>query len=356
MALILVLGGTGTFGRLAVGDLLVRSSHSIAVACRRGILDDHWPPGSEGRLTSHLCDVTNRDELMDLVQTLKPAVIVHAAGPYFAIGRNPLEVSLTTRTAYVDLCPRTFHYRELELELGEQAKDAGVPVLVGCSTVGGITGLLTRRAGERMERIDGVQTYLSVHNFGWGGGLVSDYLRTVANPTENGRLGSNPSSFEFPDGTVRTVAVGDTLEHVFTEGLCEETTHWFGLNAKLGNWAMRIGERLAMLGLPVWHLAGLGGWLIGILGGRRTDGILLHEVSGIKDGVEGILQTTVIRPYGNVRNPAVLAALAANEIANGTQLGVGFLHPASWMEPERIVSELIERANVVETNWKPRQG
>ncbi len=353
MALILVLGGTGTFGRLVVGDLLVRSSHQVAIASRRGIPDDQWPPGSEGRLTSHKVDVANQKDLKALVTELKPVVIVHAAGSYFAIGSTPLEVALETKTAYVDLCPRAFRYRELESEFGERAMAAHIPVLVGASTVGGITGLLTRRASERMEEVRRVQTVLSVHNFGWGGGLVSDYLKTVSQPTKLGRLGSNQKRFDFPGGTKRCVALGDTLEHISSDGLCDDTTHWFGLNTTLGNWSMRLGERLSMLGFPVWYFAGPGGWLTGKLGGHRTDGILLHEAEGILDGQEGVLQTTVIRPFGNVRNPAVLAAISANEIGSGSELGVGFVHPASWMEPERIVNELVDRANEVETVWKP---
>lgn len=354
MALILVLGGTGTFGRLAVGDLLVRSQHDVAAASRHGIPSDHWPPGSEGRLTSHQVDGSKVSDLVSLIEHLQPQVIVHAAGPYFAIGTAPLQAALATGTAYIDLCPRAFRYRELENQFGGKAIDAEIPVLVGASTVGGITGLLTRRATAKMESVDRVQSVLSVHNFGWGGGLVSDYLRTASQATKQGLPGAIRKQVSFPDGTNRSVAIGDTLEHIPTAGLCEDTTHWFGLNSRSANTSMRLGERFARIGLPVWHAAGIGGWLAGRIGGHRTNGILVHEAEGKMDGQQGLLRTTVIRPFGNVRNPAVLAAITASELASGADMGTGFIHPASWMDPERIVFELKNRANVVQTMFYPQ--
>ncbi len=356
MSLILVLGGTGTFGSLAVGDLLMRSTHDVGSASRRGISSDRWPAGSEGRLTSHKVDITDRQALLALVSDLRPTVILHAAGPYFRIGSAPIQVAIETQTPYIDLCPRSFGYLKLEQKFGRQAIDAGIPVFVGASTVGGITGLLTRRATARMNSLRRVETVLSVHNFGWGGGLVSDYLRTASIPTPHGKPGSQTKLFEFPDGTVHRVALGDTLEHIPADGLCRDTIHWFGLNATLPNLSMRLGERLANFGFPIWHFAGPGGWLAGRVGGYYTDGILVHDAHGELNCEPGVLRTTVVRGFGNVRNPAVLAAVTARELADGRNLGCGFVHPASWMEPERIVDELSIRANVVATTWLPLRG
>lgn len=190
MSPILVLGGTGTFGSLAVGDLLMRSSHDVAVANRRGIADDGWPAGSEGRLTSHKVDAKDSEDLVELLEELHPSVMLHAAGPYFSIGNAPLEAAIFTGTPYIDLCPRAFRYLELQRQYSEQCVAMGIPAFVGMSTVGGITGLMTRRANQQMDRVDRVETVLSVHNFGWGGGLVSDYLRSTPTPTKHGRLGS----------------------------------------------------------------------------------------------------------------------------------------------------------------------
>ncbi len=354
MSLILVLGGTGTFGRLAVGDLLMRSAHDVAAASRSGIPDDNWPAGSEGRLSSHKVDVTDRQALLTLVTELRPSVILHAAGPYFKLGSIPLQVAIETQTPYIDLCPRSFRYRELELEFNQQAIDAGIPVFVGTSTVGGVTGLLTRRATARLDLVRRVETVLSVHNFGWGGGLVSDYLRTVSVPTPHGRPGSRTKLFVFPDDTTRRVALGDTLEHIPTDGLCRDTTHWFGLNSTAANLSMRLGERLAAFGLPVWYFAGPGGWLSGRMGGYRTDGILIHDAHGELNGESGVLRTTIVRPFGNIRNPSVLASIVARELVDAASFGTGFIHPASWMEPERIVAEFTVRANEVNTVWLPQ--
>lgn len=84
MATILVLGGVGTFGRLASADLLVRSPHDIAVASRGGVPADAWLPGSEGRVTSHQIDASDLGARRALVERLAPAAIANTTAPTLA--------------------------------------------------------------------------------------------------------------------------------------------------------------------------------------------------------------------------------------------------------------------------------
>src|SRR6185295_5609793 len=113
MATILLIGGAGTFGRLAAADVLVRTDHDVAVASRRGVPADAWLPGSEGRLTSHKVDASDYAAVRSLIEALAPEVVAHAAGPYQRLGDGALRAAIDTRTSYVDMCPRSDLYQEL---------------------------------------------------------------------------------------------------------------------------------------------------------------------------------------------------------------------------------------------------
>ncbi|APR85786.1 Saccharopine dehydrogenase [Minicystis rosea] len=355
MATILILGGAGTFGRLAAADLLVRTPHDVAVAGRRGVPADAWLPGSEGRITSHTLDITDEAALRALVDRLAPAVIAHAAGPYARLGDAPLRVAIETRTPYVDMCPRSDLYVEIAARHRAAAESAGIPVVLGASTIGGLTGTLTRRAHARLQRLTRVRTYLSVHNFSWGASTVADYLLAAKQPLPAGRrLGDAPEVVRFPNLGMRRTVLGDSLEYIpGVDGLAPDTEHRFGLDTALTRLGMISAITLSRLGLPLWRFGSLLGWGAGWLGGSRTEGGLLHRAFG--DGPEGtgVYETHILRPFGNIRNPVLMFALTAARMADGGFPGTGIIHPATWLDPDRLIAELRARANVVTDRFVP---
>lgn len=355
MATILVLGGAGTFGRLASADLLVRSPHDIAVASRQGVPADAWLPGSEGRLTSHRVDASDAAALRALVDKVGPAVIANAAGPYGLVGDAPLRVALEARTPYVDLCPRSDVYAELVAKYRADAERARIACVLGASTVGGITGTLTRRARARLPKLEKVRTYLSVHNFAWGASTVADYLLAAGQRLPGGRgIGSAPEAVRFPGLGRRVTVLGDSLEYVpGVEGLAADTEHRFGLDTALTRLGMRGAIALSRAGVPLWRLGSFLGRAAGWLGGSRTEGGLLHRAFGEGPEGKGVYETHILRPFGNIRNPALLFALTAARMAESPGLEPGMPHPATWLDPDRLVEELRRRANVVTERFVP---
>lgn len=355
MATILVLGGAGTFGRLACADLLVRTRHDVAVASRAGVPADAWLPGSEGRLTSHRVDATDLGALRALVGRLAPAVIANATGPYALVGDAPLRAAIDARTPYVDLCPRSDLYAALAERHRAAVEAAGVPCVLGASTIGGITGTLTRRARARLPSLSRVRTYLSVHNFAWGSSTVADYLLAANQALPGGRrLGADPEVVHFPGLGRRVTVLGDSLEYLpGVEGLVADTEHRFGLDTALTRFGMRGSLALSRLGVPLWRFGAFLGRAAGWLGGSRTEGGLLHRAFGEGPEGKGVYETHVLRPFGNIRNPALLFALAAARLADGESPGAGIIHPATLLDPERLVDELRARANVVTERFVP---
>jgi len=347
---VVVLGGSGSFGRLLIADLLVRTDLDIVSVTRSGIPADGWLPGSEGRLVDRRADAGDGAVIAAVLESLKPSVLVHAAGPYLKIGDAPLRCAIQHGVPYVDLCPSSRLYGELRARFDAAARRANVPCVLGASTVGGITGVLTRHAHATLASVERIRTVLCVHNFSWGAGTVADYLLSARSHALGFAPGSHPETVFIPGKGYQRVSLADTLEYAddFRERVAD-TEHRFGLDSILPRLGMRLAEACARIGLPVWRAAGLLGKCAGLLGGDRTEGGLLHRAFGADASGACVLETHVHRPFGNVRNPALLAALTASALAGGRSFSSGFVHPASWIDPEALIAELRARANVVRT-------
>jgi hypothetical protein len=351
---VLVIGGTGVFGRLIVADLLTHTTLSVVVASRRGVASRAWLPGSEGRLASYRVDARNERAIRSVIERSQARVVVHAAGPYALIGDAPLRAALGAGIPYVDVCPRSDFFAALHDQYDSAAQAAGITCIVGASTAGGLTGLLTKRAQQRMRKVERVRSSLCVHNFNWGAGVAGDYLLSARRVLPHGRVGSSPQRVDFPSLGRRTVRLADTLDYVDpASDAVRDAAYRIGLPNALPELGLRLALEISRLGVPLWRLARPLGVCAGLLGGSYTEGGLLHQAYG--DGAEGrgVLETHIHRTFGNVRNPSLLCALAADRLVRGQIPATGVIHPASWLAPDELIQALIARAVTVRTRFLP---
>jgi hypothetical protein len=351
MATILVLGGTGTFGRLIVADLLVRTPHKIISASRRGIQKSEWLPGSEGRVSSVKVDGSNEKDLSRLIEKEGASVLIHAAGPYSLMQSAPLQACINTKTNYADMCPRSDLYIDYQKKFAE--KTADIFCVVGASTAGGVTGILTRRARKYLNHIDKASSYLCVHNFAWGGAAVADYLIGSGFPILAGTRGGSAESVLFPPLGMRKVRLADSVEALDLEKI-KEVEYRFGLDGFLPGLGMRLAVLASKVGLPLWRMGGLLGFLAGKLGGSRTEGGLLHRAFGVGEQGQGVFETHVHRPFGNVRVPGLLCALMAARMASKDLPHKGWMHPAKSITPEDLLEEFSRREVLVKSRFVPQ--
>jgi NAD-dependent epimerase/dehydratase family protein len=351
---VLVIGGTGVFGRLIVADLLTHTTHSVAVASRHGVAPRGWLPGSEGRLASYRLDARNEHAIRSVIERSQARVVVHAAGPYALIGDAPLRAALGAGIPYVDMCPRSDFFTSLRDRYDAAARAAGIACIVGASTAGGLTGLLTKRAQQRLLRVDRVRSSLCVHNFNWGAGVAGDYLLSARRALPHGRVGSSPQRVDFPGLGRRTVRLADTLDYVDpAPNAVRDAAYRVGLPNALPELGLRLALNVTRLGVPLWRLARPLGMFAGLLGGSYTEGGLLHQAYGAGAEGRGVLETHIHRAFGNVRNPSLLCALAADRLARGQISMTGVIHPASWLAPEELIQALTARAVTVRDRFLP---
>jgi hypothetical protein len=351
---VLVIGGTGVFGRLIVADLLMHTTLSVAVASRHGVASRGWLPGSEGRLASYRLDARHERAVQSAIEWTQAGVVVHAAGPYALIGDAPLRAALGARIPYVDMCPRSDFFSSLSERYNAAAQAAGIACIVGASTAGGLTGLLTKRAQQRLRRVERVRSSLCVHNFNWGAGVAGDYLLSARRTLPQGRVGSSPQRVDFPGLGRRTVRLADTLDYVDpAPDAVRDVAYRVGLPNMLPELGLRLALEMTCLGVPLWRLARPLGLFAGLLGGSYTEGGLLHQAYGEGAEGRGVLETHIHRAFGNVRNPSLLCALAADQLVRSQIAMTGVIHPASWLAPDELIHALTARAVTVRVRFLP---
>src|SRR5262249_36269333 len=209
-------------------------------------------------------------------------------------------------------------------------------------------------AKERLHTIDRVRSSLCVHNFAWGAGIVGDYLLSARRVLRHGPVGSGPERIDFPGLGSRTVRLADTLDYVDpAPDAVQDVAYRIGLPDALPELGLRLALGLTRLGVPMWRVARPLGVCAGLLGGSYTEGGLLHQAFGEGADGRGVLETHIHRDFGNVRNPSLLCALAADQLMRGLITRVGVIHPASWLAPSELIHALVARAVTVRTRFVP---
>src|SRR6266568_2410335 len=140
---VLVVGGTGHFGRLLVDDLRRYTDCELIVADRRSA--DLWNPAS---LETVLRGVS---------------VAICAAGPFQTLPTTLVELCLRMGIHYVDLADDRNFVRKVRFLLSTQ--DENLPaVCTGWSTVSALSGLLARIGSAGSQKIDSIYVHMAPGN------------------------------------------------------------------------------------------------------------------------------------------------------------------------------------------------
>ena len=157
---ILVVGGTGHFGRricrrlagLAGTELVVTSRDPF----RAGMLVDELAAAHpDARITAMALDQDSAD-FEAVLRAAEPFVVIHTAGPYQGSDYRVAHACIEARCHYVDLADG----RDFVAGFGAldaQARQAGVLLVTGASTLPGLSSAVVREFQATFERIDSIE-------------------------------------------------------------------------------------------------------------------------------------------------------------------------------------------------------
>jgi putative NADH-flavin reductase len=166
MSRILVIGGYGGFGARLVRRLLA-NGHEVLVAGRSADKAAAFCAGLE-RAEPVVADRTNGIGMV--MARERPDLVIDAAGPFQASGYTVPEACIAMRIPYLDLADARAFVGGIGA-LDKAARQAGIAVIAGASSVPALSGAVARRLAEGLARVDQVEVAISASN------------RAVAGPT-----------------------------------------------------------------------------------------------------------------------------------------------------------------------------
>ncbi len=163
MARVVVLGGCGTVGTVAVKTLKSFDDFSeiiVADLNYEGAKTCASEVGSD-TCTAVMVDATNPDSIKEVIAGSD--VVVNCCGPFYKLGPIVLKAVIESGIDYVDVCD-DFDATVLLLEMDELAKKTGITAVTGLGSSPGVANLLAKFCADYM--LDEVESIDILHAHG----------------------------------------------------------------------------------------------------------------------------------------------------------------------------------------------
>jgi len=368
---ILVVGGYGGFGARLCRRLSA-AGHHLLVAGRNA--------GKAARFSSTLAHaeplaMDREDDVGAALAAHRPDLVIDAAGPFQGSDYRVPCTCIDLGIPYVDLADgRDFVIGIAALD--GRARTAGVAVVSGASSLPALSGAVSRKLAEGVDRVHSVDIALTVSNRATGGeSAIRACLSYVGKPLRlwrgrrwtlrHGWQEMRGESFILGDGSGlrrRLVAIADVPDHeLLTEILPGRPAVTFRAGTELG-FQMRL---LWLASWPVrWRwlvsLAPAGRWLLrlyrlttAIGGARSAMSVTIKGTAG--DGRIERRWTLVAEQGEGLEVPTLAAAILADSILAG-RLSPGAYNAAtllSFDQFEPALSTLAIRHEIEERALPP---
>lgn len=200
---LLVLGGTGHFGRRICHRLAHGSGFNLVVSSRdmaraNQLVEELQTENGDCRVTGATLDQSSADFESQLAE-LKPRVVIHTAGPYQGQEYRVARACTRVGSHYVDLADgRDFVNGFTALD--EEARASGVLLVTGASTLPGISGAVVDEFRDCFRRIQSIETSISPgHRTPRGRGTVGAVLSYCGRPFQALRDGQWKTVYGWHD-------------------------------------------------------------------------------------------------------------------------------------------------------------
>lgn len=187
---VVFIGAAGEMCRVAVERFATVDGDWELTLCdiRPEILESLVRRLPAGRATVRRLDLYDRDDLLDVVRGAE--LVVLGAGPYLRTSAPVIEACLEAKVPYLDFdddVESTLH----ALTLHERARQAGIPIYVGCGASPGMTNVLVVDAASEFDHVENIDMCWVVGDErpGIGRAVLEHFLHIAAGPCltwENG--------------------------------------------------------------------------------------------------------------------------------------------------------------------------
>lgn len=343
---VLVVGGTGHFGRLLVDDLLRFANCSLIVASRHRLRSDRFET-----VVADLHDPASLEAALSGV-----SIAICAAGPFQVLPTTLVEICLRRRVHYIDLADDRNFVLKIHSLVPHEADNLPA-ICTGWSTVPALSGLLTRIASDGLDEVDTVYIHMApgnrlprgeatmaslFHSVGQRFTVLNDgKWRTVRGCTQ-------PRSFPFPPPIgPRWGYLIDVPDHALFPAIFHARTVEFRtaselriLNSAVSLLGSLIEKNVVRSWVPWTKILQRGAALPGFLG--HDWGALGVEVMGF-DGERQVTRRVSLTAHSDGQRIAVMPASVMTAMLASGPKHRGLISPAYWLTREQLVSECERR-------------
>jgi len=183
---VVVLGGTGHFGARICRRLAKEPDLELIVTSRSEARAESLAAELQDKPAAVSAAAVDQDapSLADWLGELNPTVVIHTAGPYQGQDYRVAQACIDAGCHYVDLADgRDFVAGFYALDAA--AKDAGVVLVTGASTLPGVSSAVVNQMSDRFQSIERIETSIApAHQTPRGPGTVRAVLSYCGAPFE----------------------------------------------------------------------------------------------------------------------------------------------------------------------------
>lgn len=218
MSTVIALGGAGHIGSWGVRELVKRNPEiDVIIADFNFESAQNLAAELGGKIKAVQVDVNDHDRL---VQVMRGAdIIINSVGPYYLYGERIVQAAIEAKTHLVDICDDGDAIVKM-LDHNNDAKAAGITIVVGLGATPGITNIMGRYGADKLDRVNDIDTawaWTSVDS-GVGPAIIEHCFHAITGEIMTYRDGnwvkipaqSNPRVMDFvaPVGRFEVAEVG----------------------------------------------------------------------------------------------------------------------------------------------------
>jgi saccharopine dehydrogenase-like NADP-dependent oxidoreductase len=380
----IILGGCGAMGSEATRDLATTSGfEEITIAdvnitqAQRLAAELNASTGRSHMRAIHL-DASDEENIVTVIRGQD--VVINTMTYHF--GLQATRAAIRAGIHYVDL--GGLHNTPKQLNLNDEARTAGVAVVLGCGATPGVSNVLARRGADDLDSVEAIHICFASHrSIAPSPGLLDTIIDEFSPEAsrfyyEDGQLvevkpfdGARTVPFQSPIGEQEVYFVPHsethTLRRFLGKGLRRVDVRgaWRpeimqALRLFL-NYRLITSDRVQVNGTTVYAKEFLRAHLLQVAsnGHARDEGdwafLLYIEVKGKRAGREARRIYRTSHPgmsewgrQATAKMTGIPASIAAQLLVHGEGHGTGVLAPEAAFDPTRFITELARRGIRVE--------
>ena len=166
MKKVVVLGGYGNFGKRIVENLAGIRDVTILIAGRNlsksSALVEELKATSQARLEPLVIDIFARD-FKEQLSVISPYLVIHTSGPFQGQDYRVPKACIECGAHYIDLADDRRFVCDIG-ELDQQAKDKGVLIVSGASSVPGLSSAVVEHYQNKFSVIESIDLAIAPGN------------------------------------------------------------------------------------------------------------------------------------------------------------------------------------------------